>query len=563
MPLDTEANARPALPWRTPTVVLALVAGLSAFAPVQATVPAQCTTVAVPTASGDVCGRRVDLPDGTKARAFLGIPYAEPPVGNRRWAQPEPSRAWQGVRPALQFGDRCPQTPTAGAVSSDATPRPVESEDCLNLNIWVPADIEADDPLPVMVFIHGGAFIMGSSADPMIDGAHMAASRRVVVVSLNYRLGVLGFLALDDLTGNYGLLDQQLALQWVQQNIGRFGGDPRQVTLFGQSAGAMSVSLHLLSAPASQPLFRAAIMQSALLGVPYRSPGRARREGQLFRDGVGCPDLSCLRARSVDELIQAQYEFIEEAPKVFSGLTGLLPFGPTIDGRVLDRQPLSAAESRGVHKPFIIGTTVSEATFFVAGERLNRMQYAAKLTGAFGRHASAVLARYPIQQGIENWMTWAQVEDDALFACPARKLAALAQASAWIYLFGHTPSFPVLGTQTCQNTGTVCHGAELPFVFNTFDGIGARSTWFEHLISEELLDRWTGFARDLKPESRRDHAVKWHPFDARDARVLFVGQAGVSFTEDPRVTPCGFWGQLPGGHQWESLPARSPRRDSQ
>src|SRR5262245_3593825 len=217
--------------------------------------------------AGAVCGLAIEAPPTTNRDlySYRGIPYALPPVGDLRWAPPEAHPRWNDLRPATAFGAICPQDNVAG-----------DSEDCLFLNIWTPravVDRQKPKQLPVMVFIHGGYFVFGAGSLPLYDGAYLAASGNVVVVTLNYRLGALGFLAVPELglTGNFGILDQRQALRWVAENIAAFGGDPSKVTIFGESAGAMSVGLHLFSIPANRGLFRAAIMESNPLALPYPS----------------------------------------------------------------------------------------------------------------------------------------------------------------------------------------------------------------------------------------------------------------------------------------------------
>ena len=230
---------------------------------------AQACVGTVDAPAGKVCGLAIAAPaeTGRALYSYRGIPYALPPVADLRWAAPQPYPRWRHLRPATSFGAICPQD---GVATGD-------SEDCLFLNIWTPrAAVERDKRLPVMVFIHGGYFVFGAGSLPLYDGSYLAASGDVVVVTLNYRLGALGFLAVPELglTGNYGILDQRLALRWVAENIAAFGGDPRKVTIFGESAGAMSVGLHLFSIPANRDRFRAAIMESNPLAIPYPSlPG--------------------------------------------------------------------------------------------------------------------------------------------------------------------------------------------------------------------------------------------------------------------------------------------------
>jgi para-nitrobenzyl esterase len=248
-----------------------------------------------------VCGLALPAPPHTRRPLYnyRGIPFAQPPVGALRWAAPQPLPPWPGVRSATSFGAICPQD---GTTTGDA-------EDCLFLNVWTPqAAVARGKRRPVMVFIHGGAFLFGAGSLPLYHGAYLAASGNVVVVTLNYRLGALGFLAVPELglTGNYGIQDQRLALRWVAENIAAFGGDPGKVTIFGESSGAMSVRLHLFSIPQNRGRFRAAIMESNPLALPYPSlQAQVEVKWQQFLSALcfetnqpaGCTfDLAALRA---------------------------------------------------------------------------------------------------------------------------------------------------------------------------------------------------------------------------------------------------------------------------
>jgi len=254
-----------------------LIAGGLSVTPVLA----QACVGTVDAPAGAICGLAIAAPPTTKRDLYnyRGIPYALPPVGDLRWAAPEPYPRWSDLRAATSFGAVCPQD----GVASD-------SEDCLFLNIWTPrAAVDRGKHRPVLVFIHGGYFVFGAGSLPSYDGGYLAASGNVVVVTLNYRLGALGFLAVPELglTGNYGILDQRQALGWVAENIAAFGGDPSKVTIFGESAGAMSVGLHLFSIPADRGLFRAAIMESNPLALPYPSLlAQVEAKWQAFRDAL-------------------------------------------------------------------------------------------------------------------------------------------------------------------------------------------------------------------------------------------------------------------------------------
>ena len=297
------------------------------------------------TPAGRLCGARETV-DGTPVDAFLGIPFAAPTSGSHRFLPPRPAATWSGVRNATSFGPVCPQT-------GDQVTGLAVSEDCLSLNVWVPASVAASDtdpaarfeqalremraeqapnargaapssapgsggPLPVLVFVHGGGFVHGASSQrlypggpALYDGARMAATQDIVVVTFNYRIGVLGFLAgAPGVTPNLGLLDQQLALRWVQRNIGAFGGDPARVTLAGESAGAMSAGLQFLSMPSSAGLFRAVILESDPFGLPYRTTEQARLSADLFLLRVGCKltsdTLACLQRLPLKTILQAQ-----------------------------------------------------------------------------------------------------------------------------------------------------------------------------------------------------------------------------------------------------------------
>ncbi|MCJ7684099.1 MAG: carboxylesterase family protein, partial [Desulfobacteraceae bacterium] len=264
--------------------------------------PFNYATGLVETTSGTVYGKVVTA-DGREVHAFLGIPFGESTAGENRWRDPIPKAPVSEVIEATEFRPACPQTLNPPYTPSET------SEDCLSLNIWHRADLGDSAPRPVMVWIYGGSFLSGGSSKPVYDGAWLASAEDLVVVSFNYRLGALGFLAgIHELEGNYGMKDQQLALQWVRDNIGHFGGDPDQVTLFGESAGAMSVGLHSLSIPSSNGLFRCGIMQSNPFGIPYKTAAEAGTEAALLEKDLGCggKEIDCLRALAADDIVKEQ-----------------------------------------------------------------------------------------------------------------------------------------------------------------------------------------------------------------------------------------------------------------
>lgn len=503
-----------------------------------------CATETVATEAGMVCG--IAALDG-RVRAFLGIPYAESTKGEKRWTPPIPKRPWPEVRRATEFGPACPQTvaspvPTAPhKVPAAPKATPAESEDCLSLNLWVPKDTAADAGLAVMVFIHGGAFEAGASSDPLYDGAALAARVNVVVVSFNYRLGALGFLAMDGLDGNYGFLDQQLALSWVKQNIRAFGGDPAKVTIFGESAGAMSVGLHLFSAPGSVPLFRAAIVESDFLTLPYRSLADNIGVANLFEQGLGCRDIECLRRLDVNSLLVAQQGFLPEMRKVFSGEKFHLAFTPVLDGKVLTRQPMDIEAERTATKPFILGTTHDETIPFYEGEALPPMDYAAEMAALFGRRFETVIARFPPTAGPDNWQVFSRAMTEHMLVCSTRRLAAAAESPVYVYLFDHQPSFPVWGGEACWTEGRVCHGAELPFVFESAAGIGGHFTAAESRLSAAMMDYWANFAKTLDPDG--PGMPHWPRFSNK-GRDYLVFDTPITTRVDPFREACVFWDRI-------------------
>jgi para-nitrobenzyl esterase len=287
----------------------------------------------------------------SKIRVFEGIPYAAPPVGNLRWQPPQPATPWTGVRKASGFGARCMQ----GHLFSDMVFRDSgPSEDCLYLNVWTPAD-SASAHFPVMVWIYGGGFQAGASSEPRQDGENLA-KKGVIVVSLNYRLGLFGFFSHPELTkesphhasGNYGLLDQAAALEWVHRNIAAFGGDPNNVTIFGESAGSMSVSA-LMAAPVASSLFTRAIGESGgIVGLKGGLPALSKTEqdGARFAESVGASSLQSLRAKSAEDLLQAATK----------DRTAGFRFWPNIDGYFFPESPsLIYSSGKQAHVPLLAG----------------------------------------------------------------------------------------------------------------------------------------------------------------------------------------------------------------
>lgn len=425
----------------------------------------------VRTASGLVRGT---VADGV--RIYRGIPYAAPPVGRLRWMPPEPAPSWTGVRTCDQFGPACPQKGWRHGK---------QSEDCLYLNVWAPADARR---APVMVFIHGGGFVQGSGSLRFYDGESLA-HRGVVLVTLNYRLGPFGFLTdpwATGASGNYGLMDQIAALQWVRANIGAFGGDPHNVTIFGESAGAASVTC-LMASPRARGLFGRAIAES---GSPGGLDPVAQKKDQArqLAARLGCRSMDELRAVPADRLLQAA------APGVslVRGKAG--KYGPVVDGVVLPEDPTEAwAAGHMADVPFMTGTNADEGTLFAAEFPVSTVAaYQRRLAMLFGSRAGDAEKLFPASTPRQVRAQVANLVTVLAFAAPARRMVrdvARVGGHAWLYHFTRVPP-----TMLGASLGAT-HAAELPYVFGTL----RRRDPTDVAISNRMQDAWVRFARSGNP----------------------------------------------------------------
>jgi para-nitrobenzyl esterase len=416
--------------------------------------------------------------------AFLGIPYAEPPVGTRRFRAPVRAARWDGVRPAVAFGASAPQ-PAAGALAGLVPGMAVgaTSEDCLTLNVWTPGG-RSEEPLPVMVWLHGGAFTLGGSSLATYDPTRLVAEQGVVVVSANYRLGALGWLCAGGIDSNCGLRDQLLALDWVAAHIGSFGGDPARVTVFGESAGAGS-GLHLL---ATGGAFHQAILQSPGCRQTL-TPAKAEVVARTF---LGKLDAGP-REASVERILAAQAETAAE----LATTVGSMVFHPAVDGELLSDTPLALARAgRLAPRPLIAGTTTEEMRLFADARmaRLERPVLARVLRGMVATELGTPVGLEEVESVMAAYEgdVFTAVGTDVVMRLPLEEFLDAYAGPAYAYSFA-------------WDTGPhgACHASDLPFTFGTLDHPG----WAEFVaadqgaweVSARMRAAWAAFARDGAP----------------------------------------------------------------
>ncbi|HEX3367620.1 carboxylesterase/lipase family protein [Phenylobacterium sp.] len=437
--------------------------------------------------------------------SFKGIPFAAPPVGDLRWRPPQPAKAWTGVREAVAFGPQCMQM---RAVTSDVN----QSEDCLTLNVYTPAGFKPGGKLPVMVFIHGGSFTGGSGSNAIYDGAHFA-ERGVVLVTVNYRLGRLGFFAHPALTAeqpgadlaNYGMMDNLAALKWVQANIAAFGGDPKNVTAFGESAGGILIN-DLMASPQAKGLFAKAISESGFGRVPGLPMAQAEKVGVTYAAGLGVtgtgPEaMKALRALSAADLSKA---------------AGAVT--PIVDGKVLPEGPAAAfAAGRELKVPYIAGGNSWEASLFPNNTPLeNAGPLRDKIVAVYGAPSDVKLVQWDLAT-------------EAMVIEPDRLLARLHVKNgqrAWVYYDSYIPA-----AQRATVHG-LAHGGELMYVFGTLpdhDRVQgtrtiAAATPDDRKSGAAMTDAWAAFAKTGDPSTP---TAAWPAYTPASDAVLEFGADGV------------------------------------
>ena len=496
-------------------LIFALAAGLRpalAAAPATESAQARIPTPEVRIDSGNLRGLIVG--EKKDVYAYKGIPYAAPPVAELRWKPPRPVKAWEGVRDCFEFGAACPQStpPLLAAIPEMSIAAPL-SEDCLFLNVWAPAAAKSQK-LPVLYWIHGGGFVMGAASQPLYDGEKLARLG-CIVVSVNYRLGLFGFLAHpalsgespDHISGNYGLLDQIEGLRWVRRNIAAFGGDPDRVTIFGESAGGISV-LCLMVAPEARGLFHSAIAQSATAMdlIPLRGEAQQRAE---TAEQVGCrliaacglgdsPVPAQMRRLDPKLLVKAAPAEAGPGPGAPLQLKPLsLTIGPAVDGHVIPDKPNRLFAAGREHPvPLIVGTTRDEMALFLLTAAMppDEAAYLKTLERDFGKFAEPIAQAYPAHDASQIRPAAVQLATDLSFASEARFIArahAAAGNKSFRYLFS-------LGSKRgfLQFLGAH-HGAEVAFVFQRPIG----NDEADPRISRTIGQYWINFAATGNPNA--------------------------------------------------------------
>jgi para-nitrobenzyl esterase len=470
--------------------------------------------------------------------AFLGIPYAAAPFGGNRMRAPQPVRAWDGERAATAFGPTVPKgdyPPQYAALFPEVV---IGGEECLNLNVWTPSPGAAG--LPVLVWIHGGSFMNGSSSVADYDGAAFARDG-VVFVSINYRLAAEGFLYLDDGVANLGLLDQLAALRWVQENIAAFGGDPARVTVAGESAGAMSVTT-LLSMPLAAGLFAQAIAQSGA-GAHTLTPAQGALVGRYLAEALGVPaDREAIKGVPLDKLVQAASDLVVQVqtnpdPARWGQLAlSLLPFAPTVDGVVLPEAPAAGlAAGRGSEVRLLIGSNRDEARLFLVAPGTIGLIDEPTLglaAGAYGLSGDGLAVYRADRPGAGPGDLLAALVTDWFFRIPAIRVAearaAAGAAGTWMYRFDHP--------EPADNHGYgASHAVEVPFVFDTLARTQSPALMGDapsQAVADQAHRVWVDFITRGDPG--------WAPYDTA-TRTTGLLTENLRAVDDPAADERALW----------------------
>ena len=470
-------------------------------------------------------------------RVFRGIPFAAPPIGELRWRAPQPVRPWKGVVKANEFGPRCMQaTVFSDMIFRDRADKAM-SEDCLYLNVWTPAK-SAQDRLAVIVWFYGGGFQAGSSSEPRYDGENFA-KKGIIVVSVNYRLGVFGFFSHPELTktsgvhasGDYGLMDQIAGLRWVERNIAAFGGDPEKVTIAGESAGSLSVSA-LMASPLARGLFRGAIGESgAFFGRPpagsaMQTLGETEKTGAKFAESVDAKDLAALRARSAEDLLTAA-----QKDRSFQ-------FWPSVDGYVLPKDVATIfAEGKQSHVPLLAGWNAEEASWAVvyAKEKPTAETFPQQLRTRFDERAAEILKLYPASDDEQARKSAIDLASDLFIVYITWEWLEMqnktGQAPVYGYVFDRTP--PVAPNTQVNGVSPkelgARHACEIEYVFGTLKSQPNPWEPVDFQISQTMASYWTNFTKTRDPNG--PGLAKWPVYNGG------AGPMMMHFAEEIQTVP--------------------------
>jgi para-nitrobenzyl esterase len=434
---------------------------------------------------------------------FLGIPYAAPPLGQLRWRAPAPTRHWRGVRSALEFSAGCMQAPRGawGPYTHEFVDQAkAPSEDCLYLNVWTPASERGAAP-PILLWIHGGAFIGGASSVPIYNGEALAR-RGVIIVSLNYRLGTFGYFATGESPGadNFGVLDVIAALRWLRANAAAFGGDASRITIAGQSAGAAMVNI-LLTAPGADGLFAGAISESMPLGgVPMRSSAEAAATRDRFLRAFDVETVDALRAAPADQVLAAT-ELISPGP-----------MAPIIDGVTLAGDPLELLRGGGRSSARVMAGVTANESAFLGG----RLAYHATFAARYGASAGRFLDLYPADNDIEARAMAGASNRDRLVMGLRQWVGAATDGSVFLYVFTQAPPGP-----RAAEFGAF-HSAEIPYVFGTLSAAPERGyTEEDALVSARMMTYWSNFVKRGDPNG--EGLPGWSPATQGSPAAMELG----------------------------------------
>ncbi|KAM4742246.1 acetylcholinesterase-like [Anableps anableps] len=521
----------------------------------------------ITTTLGKVKGKLLSVTNG-EVRAFLGIPYAKPPLGKLRFHVPEPVEKWEGVKEAKEFSNSCyqlPDTTYPGFKGAEMwNPNTPLSEDCLYLNVWSPNfnKTQSSTLAPVLVWIYGGGFVTGTSSLDLYQAHFLSKAEGVVVVSMNYRVGAFGFLSLPqnkNIRGNAGLLDQRLALKWVANNIAAFGGDPSKVTIFGESAGSASVGFHLLS-PGSHSFFQRAVMQSGSPNAPWATISQSEvwDRSLMLAKLLDCPTHhsarleTCLQQADPQKISVKQYESITQ-PSILS-----LPFVPNVDGDFLPAEVEVMLNSSSLpKKELLIGLNKDEGTFFllygmpgftIAGESLISRNDFLKGVPLTMTDASDVARQAAIflytdwtdeDNGMKNRDSLGSLVGDQLFVCPILDFAyrySQGGGKTFLYFFDHVSSI-----NPWPSWMGVMHGYEIEFVFGMPLSTSLGYTKNEQNMTKKFMKHWANFARTGNPGL---DGAAWPVFTSERQEYITLNYNHPEQKRMMRAKECHFWNKL-------------------